>query len=105
MSRQIFQKSKNSPATQLRLEIRSNDFLSSFLQEKVWLEEKQRAERRRKEAEAADQGQEDREPQFHEPLWFTKSEDPNTGAVMYVFNHKYSDCKTRQEWSPCPDIY
>jgi hypothetical protein len=25
--------------------------------------------------------------------------------VMYVFNHKYSDCKTRQEWSPCPDIY
>jgi hypothetical protein len=25
--------------------------------------------------------------------------------VMYAFNHKYWDCKTRQEWSPCPDIY
>jgi hypothetical protein len=75
------------------------------LQEKVRLEEKQRAERRRKEAEAADQGQEDHEPQSHDPLWFTKSEDPDTGAVMYAFNHKYWDCKTRQEWSPCPDIY
>ncbi|XP_062122485.1 LOW QUALITY PROTEIN: oxysterol-binding protein 1-like [Drosophila sulfurigaster albostrigata] len=68
-------------------------------QEKLRLEEKQRAVRRVRE-EKAKQGF--KVPDY-QPLWF-KRENASENA-MHVYNHKYWEAKTTQSWSDCPDIY
>lgn len=72
---------------------------------KVLLEEKQRAKRRKMEAEADECLKKGMEPPVHKSVWFDKQKDEITGELAYVFNKKYWDCKTKKEWSECPDIY
>ncbi|XP_042856242.1 oxysterol-binding protein 1-like isoform X4 [Penaeus japonicus] len=73
--------------------------------EKLRLEEKQRATRRRREAEAEEAAAEGREYPPYCPTWFVKETDDVTGALIFRFTHEYWDCKERQEWSRCPDIF
>ncbi|XP_071535193.1 oxysterol-binding protein 1 isoform X4 [Panulirus ornatus] len=73
--------------------------------EKLRLEEKQRATRRRREAEAEKAAAEGREYPAYSPTWFRKETDDATGALIFRYTHEYWDCKERQEWSRCPDIF
>ncbi|XP_069989959.1 oxysterol-binding protein 1 isoform X13 [Penaeus vannamei] len=73
--------------------------------EKLRLEEKQRATRRRREAEAEQAAAEGREYPPYCPTWFVKETDDVTGALIFRFTHEYWDCKEKQEWSRCPDIF
>jgi hypothetical protein len=74
--------------------------------EKLRLEEKQRAVRKRREAEA-EQAALNGEPfEQHQPTWFKKVEDPeNGGKLIYVYKGGYWEAKETQEWSHCPEIY
>uniref|UniRef100_A0A8C6PU85 Oxysterol-binding protein n=2 Tax=Nothobranchius furzeri TaxID=105023 RepID=A0A8C6PU85_NOTFU len=73
--------------------------------EKQRLEEKQRAVRRRREAEAADALDEGREYEGYQPLWFHQRRDSLTGETNFVYKGGYWETKERQDWSMCPDIY
>lgn len=73
--------------------------------EKLRLEEKQRATRRRREAEAEQATAEGRDYPPYSPLWFVKETDEDTGALYYRYTYEYWDCKERQDWSRCPDIF
>lgn len=73
--------------------------------EKLRLEEKQRATRRRREAEAEQAAAEGREYPAYSPMWFRKETDETTGALIFRYTHEYWDCKARQDWSRCPDIF
>ena len=41
----------------------------------------------------------------YEPLWFKQITDPYTKQPFHLFQHQYWDCKMRQDWSRCPDLY
>uniref|UniRef100_A0A5K3F8Q3 Oxysterol-binding protein n=1 Tax=Mesocestoides corti TaxID=53468 RepID=A0A5K3F8Q3_MESCO len=43
--------------------------------------------------------------QMHEPLWFKKEIDPDTGLQTLKFTGKYWECKKKNDWSACPDLY
>lgn len=78
--------------------------------EKLRLEEKQRAARRQLEAAAeAAAAQGAPAPPPHRPLWFTRDAHaaPSTPhpQLRHLYNHLYWDCKRRQDWSACPDIF
>lgn len=73
--------------------------------EKVRLEEKQRAKRRAREQRAEIGTQNGAAYESYTPLWFKKEEDPATGMIAHVYQHEYWDCKERQDWSRCPDIF
>uniref|UniRef100_A0A8C4JW89 Oxysterol-binding protein n=1 Tax=Dromaius novaehollandiae TaxID=8790 RepID=A0A8C4JW89_DRONO len=68
--------------------------------EKQRLEEKQRAVRRRREAEAAEALEEG-----YIPLWFERKVDPMTGELICVYKGGYWEAKDKQDWSMCPDIF
>ncbi|KAL5016149.1 hypothetical protein ScPMuIL_005738 [Solemya velum] len=72
---------------------------------KVQLEEKQRATRRRREAEQEAALKKGEEYIGWKPVWFTKQIDPQTGSSIHMFNNKYWECKKSGDWSACPDIY
>ncbi|XP_029018100.1 oxysterol-binding protein 2 isoform X2 [Betta splendens] len=73
--------------------------------EKQRLEEKQRAVRRRREAEASDALDEGREYEGYQPLWFHQRRDSVTGETNFVYKGGYWEAKERQDWSMCPDIF
>ncbi|KDR07319.1 oxysterol-binding protein 1 isoform X2 [Zootermopsis nevadensis] len=73
--------------------------------EKVRLEEKQRAARKVREAEAEKAAAEGRPYPPYEPVWFKKEKEPWTGSVIHMYQGKYWECKEHQDWSVCPDIY
>ncbi|XP_023716745.1 oxysterol-binding protein 1 isoform X7 [Cryptotermes secundus] len=73
--------------------------------EKVRLEEKQRAARRIRDAEAEKAAAEGRLYPPYEPLWFKKEVEHWTGSIIHMYQGKYWECKERQDWSMCPDIY
>jgi len=75
--------------------------------EKVRLEEKQRAVRRKRELEAELALQEGREYEDYQPLWFTKVEDKQAGGgkLIHVYSGNYWESKDKQDWSKCPDIF
>ncbi|XP_052800519.1 oxysterol-binding protein 1-like [Mya arenaria] len=72
---------------------------------KVQLEEKQRARRKKMEAEAEAALKRGEEPPVHKPMWFERSKDPVTGEMVYMSNNRYWKCRETQEWAGCPDIY
>lgn len=76
--------------------------------EKLRLEEKQRAKRRELEA-AAEAAAADgtTAPSGPKPLWFTReSVSPtNNPHLRHLYNHTYWECKEKQDWSQCPDIF
>uniref|UniRef100_A0A3Q0RSY9 Oxysterol-binding protein n=1 Tax=Amphilophus citrinellus TaxID=61819 RepID=A0A3Q0RSY9_AMPCI len=73
--------------------------------EKQRLEEKQRAVRRRREAEASDALDEGREYEGYQPLWFYQRRDSVTGETNFVYKGGYWEAKERQDWSMCPNIF
>lgn len=73
--------------------------------EKQRLEEKQRAVRRRREAEASDALDEGREYEGYQPLWFYQRRNSVTGETNFVYKGGYWEAKERQDWSMCPDIF
>ncbi|XP_044051374.1 oxysterol-binding protein 2 isoform X4 [Siniperca chuatsi] len=73
--------------------------------EKQRLEEKQRAVRRRREAEASDALDDGREYEGYQPLWFYQRRDSVTGETNFVYKGGYWEAKERQDWSMCPDIF
>uniref|UniRef100_A0A8C7NCU7 Oxysterol-binding protein n=1 Tax=Oncorhynchus kisutch TaxID=8019 RepID=A0A8C7NCU7_ONCKI len=64
--------------------------------EKQRLEEKQRAVRRRREAEATDGFQ---------PQWFHKRKNAITGETTFVYKGGYWEAKDSQDWSTCSEIF
>ncbi|XP_035448249.1 oxysterol-binding protein 1 isoform X3 [Spodoptera frugiperda] len=76
--------------------------------EKLRLEEKQRAKRRELEAaaEAAAAGGAPA-PAGPRPLWFSRQALSAQGQqhLRHLYTHRYWDCKRRQDWSACPDIF
>ncbi|KAM9446469.1 oxysterol-binding protein 2 isoform 2-T2 [Clarias gariepinus] len=73
--------------------------------EKQRLEEKQRAVRRRREAEASDAIDQGREYEGYKPLWFHQRTDPVSGETSFVYKGGYWEAKDRQDWNMCPDIF
>ncbi|GJQ81348.1 Osbp [Trypoxylus dichotomus] len=73
--------------------------------EKVRLEEKQRAVRRQREAEAEQAAQTGQPFKQYEPIWFKQVKDEDTGGVIHKYTGKYWECKNKQDWSMCPDIF
>ncbi|KAK2845320.1 hypothetical protein Q7C36_010174 [Tachysurus vachellii] len=73
--------------------------------EKQRLEEKQRAVRRRREAEASDAIDQGQEYEGYKPLWFHQRTDPLTGETNFVYKGGYWETKDRQDWRMCPDIF
>lgn len=89
--------------------------------EKLRLEEKQRSARKNREAHQAESKEntqnsienEDSQANLHaimmandhEPAWFKKTIDPYTNQPIHVTNNEYWDCKDRQDWKRCPDLF
>ncbi|XP_070820606.1 oxysterol-binding protein 2 isoform X1 [Chaetodon trifascialis] len=79
--------------------------------EKQRLEEKQRAVRRRREAEASDALDDEcdydsgREYEGYQPLWFHQRRDSVTGETNFVYKGGYWEAKEKQDWSMCPNIF
>ncbi|XP_042297239.1 oxysterol-binding protein 2 isoform X4 [Sceloporus undulatus] len=73
--------------------------------EKQRLEEKQRAVRRRREAEAAEALEEGKDYEGYIPLWFERKVDPATGELICIYKGGYWEAKEQQDWSACPDIF
>uniref|UniRef100_A0A8C7ZVY8 Oxysterol-binding protein n=1 Tax=Oryzias sinensis TaxID=183150 RepID=A0A8C7ZVY8_9TELE len=71
--------------------------------EKQRLEEKQRAVRRRREAEASEAL--DEEYEGYQPLWFHQKRDLLTGETSFVYKGGYWETKESQDWNICPDIF
>uniref|UniRef100_A0ABM5F2Q3 Oxysterol-binding protein n=1 Tax=Pogona vitticeps TaxID=103695 RepID=A0ABM5F2Q3_9SAUR len=73
--------------------------------EKQRLEEKQRAVRRRREAEAAEALEEGKDYEGYIPLWFERKVDPTTGELICTYKGGYWEAKENQDWSVCPNIF
>uniref|UniRef100_A0A8C3UQS0 Oxysterol-binding protein n=1 Tax=Catharus ustulatus TaxID=91951 RepID=A0A8C3UQS0_CATUS len=75
--------------------------------EKQRLEEKQRAVRRRREAEAVEALEEGewKDYEGYTPLWFERKADAVTGELICVYKGGYWEAKDKQDWSVCPDIF
>uniref|UniRef100_A0A8C5HC07 Oxysterol-binding protein n=1 Tax=Gouania willdenowi TaxID=441366 RepID=A0A8C5HC07_GOUWI len=71
--------------------------------QKQRLEENQRLERKRREAQANQVLDEDIEG--YQPLWFEKRTDERTGESIYVYKGGYWEAKERQDWSQSPEIF
>jgi len=59
------------------------------------LEEKQRTRIKQKEKQGLN----------HEPTWFKKTIDSTTNEPVYTFSNSYWECKHKQDWSKCPEIF
>ncbi|XP_041757048.1 oxysterol-binding protein 2 isoform X1 [Coregonus clupeaformis] len=80
--------------------------------EKQRLEEKQRAVRRRREAEATDALDDEcdyddsgREYEGFQPQWFHKRTNAITGETNFVYKGGYWEAKDSQDWSMCTEIF
>ncbi|XP_009319351.1 PREDICTED: oxysterol-binding protein 2-like [Pygoscelis adeliae] len=68
-------------------------------------EAKQRAVRRRREAEAVEALEEGKDYEGYIPLWFERKVDAVTGELICVYKGGYWEAKDKQDWSTCPDIF
>nr|XP_031832165.1 oxysterol-binding protein 1 isoform X1 [Nomia melanderi] len=74
--------------------------------EKLRLEEKQRAVRRAREHDAEKAAAQGSLPyEAYAPLWFKKEQDPYTDSLCYVYGGEYWECKSKGDWSRCPNIF
>ncbi|MBN3272843.1 OSBP2 protein, partial [Polyodon spathula] len=73
--------------------------------EKQRLEEKQRAVRRRREAEAVEAQDDGKEYEGYQPLWFEKKVDPVSRETAFVYKGGYWEAKEKKDWKKCPDIF
>ncbi|CAF2975068.1 unnamed protein product [Rotaria socialis] len=65
-------------------------------QEKLRVEEKQRQVRRTRESS---------EHYNYESKWFKRQHDPLTDSEMHIYTNEYWECKQKQDWSRCDDIF
>ncbi|XP_070571665.1 oxysterol-binding protein 1-like isoform X2 [Ptychodera flava] len=72
---------------------------------KVQLEEKQRARRRKRESEASAAAAAGKVYEGYKPVWFEKKQDSLTKSMIYTYNGDYWECKDKQDWSRCLDIF
>uniref|UniRef100_A0A8C7LJT3 Oxysterol-binding protein n=1 Tax=Oncorhynchus kisutch TaxID=8019 RepID=A0A8C7LJT3_ONCKI len=72
--------------------------------EKQRLEEKQRAVRRRREAEATD-ALDNGKTSRKWPQWFHKRKNAITGETTFVYKGGYWEAKDSQDWSTCSEIF
>ena len=73
--------------------------------QKEYLENKQRAARRKREQEAEEMASQGKQYPEYQPAWFRKQMDPLSGKFIHVFTDEYWQHKEKQEWSRCPNIY
>ncbi|XP_064391969.1 oxysterol-binding protein 1-like isoform X2 [Halichondria panicea] len=86
--------------------------------EKLRLEEKQRAKRRKREALAAqaakasargdvEEAERLKEEATYKPVWFSKEYDPLTNTMMHVYKGGYWEAKQTGDWDKfnLPDLY
>ncbi|KAK0167491.1 hypothetical protein PV327_004884 [Microctonus hyperodae] len=73
--------------------------------EKLRLEEKQRNVRRSRENDAEKSAEQGSPYRGYEPVWFTKQEDKFTDSLCHMYNHEYWECKSKGDWSRCPNIF
>ncbi len=73
--------------------------------EKVRLEDKQRTLRKQREQLNEQLAAENKPQIHHEPLWFKKVIDPYTNQPIHVFKNEYWDCKKKQDWKRCSDLF
>lgn len=74
--------------------------------EKVRLEEKQRATRRDREAAEQEAAREGRHFEGYQPSWFKREPDEqNGGKYLFSYQGGYWEAKEKQQWDKCPDIY
>lgn len=60
------------------------------------------------EKQRLEQAQRERRKVRTEPwqaMWFAKEKDPATNTEMFIYNGQYWDCKDKQNWSRCPEIF
>ncbi|XP_052861291.1 oxysterol-binding protein 1 isoform X3 [Anopheles cruzii] len=74
-------------------------------QEKLRLEEGQRARRRQREAEAEKAAAEGRPYPPYEPIWFSKEKEEGTDNLVHVYKGSYWDAKAKQDWTKSPTIF
>ncbi|XP_071179545.1 oxysterol-binding protein 1-like isoform X2 [Mytilus edulis] len=72
---------------------------------KVQLEDKQRAARKKRELEAEEAKKKGEDFPPYTPTWFVRKTDSATGNPIHMYNGQYWDCKQKQDWSRCPEIY
>ncbi|KAK3084224.1 hypothetical protein FSP39_010268 [Pinctada imbricata] len=72
---------------------------------KIQLEDKQRAARKRREAEAEEAGKRGENYTGYEPAWFEVKQDPVTGSPIHMYRGDYWECRETKDWKRCPDIY
>jgi hypothetical protein len=41
----------------------------------------------------------------YEPTWFRRTKDEYTGGVIHMYKGDYWECKTKKDWSRCPDLF
>ncbi|DAA21593.1 TPA: oxysterol binding protein-like [Bos taurus] len=73
--------------------------------EKQRLEEKQRLARKRREAEAVRATEDGAAHDPYKALWFERRKDPVTRELTHIYRGGYWECKERQDWDSCPDIF
>uniref|UniRef100_A0A8D8R439 Oxysterol-binding protein n=1 Tax=Cacopsylla melanoneura TaxID=428564 RepID=A0A8D8R439_9HEMI len=80
-------------------------------QEKLRLEEKQRAKRRvemerfEERLAGVSPGSQDTEDSTYKPIWFRKHVDETSQDVSYQYSDQYWECKKKQDWTRCPDLF
>lgn len=76
-------------------------------EEKLRLEEKQRSARRKAEDDNGKQraSQGETVSQCHDPAWFKRQHDDLMNTDVFVYTHEYWECKEKQDWSRCPNIF
>lgn len=69
------------------------------------IEEKQRANRRKRDEEVEQAIQKGLSYPEYSPAWFDRAQDEFTGSVVHIFKGDYWQCKSNQEWTRCPTIF
>lgn len=73
--------------------------------EKQRLEEKQRLSRKKREAEAVKATEDGTPYDPYKALWFERKKDPVTKELTHIYRGEYWECKEKQDWGSCPDIF
>ncbi|XP_046740221.1 oxysterol-binding protein 1 isoform X2 [Diprion similis] len=72
---------------------------------KLRLEDKQRAVRRSREADAEKAAAEGLPYEGYEPIWFKKQRDQFTDSLCHIYTGEYWECKNKGDWTRCPNIF
>lgn len=73
--------------------------------EKLRIEEKQRAVRRKRESDAEKAAAEGRPYAPYKPLWFEQKTQEGSDVITHIYKGSYWETKESQDWSQCPDIF